>query len=48
MSITTNTGERPMTMKNPPHPGTVVFQECIEPLGLGQLKKRRFTYTKRR
>ena len=23
-----------MTMKNPPHPGIVVFQECIEPLGL--------------
>jgi addiction module HigA family antidote len=23
-----------MMMKNPPHPGLVVFQECIEPLGL--------------
>jgi addiction module HigA family antidote len=23
-----------MTMKNPPHPGLVVFRECIEPLGL--------------
>ena len=23
-----------MTMKNPPHPGLVVFEECIEPLGL--------------
>ena len=23
-----------MTMKNPPHPGSVVLQECIEPLGL--------------
>ena len=23
-----------MTMKNPPHPGLVVFQECIEPSGL--------------
>jgi addiction module HigA family antidote len=23
-----------MTMKNPPHPGTVVKEECIEPLGL--------------
>jgi addiction module HigA family antidote len=23
-----------MTMKNPPHPGFVVLQECIEPLGL--------------
>jgi antitoxin HigA-1 len=23
-----------MTMKNPPHPGSVVFEECIEPLGL--------------
>ncbi len=31
--ITTERG-KPMTMKNPPHPGTVVLQECIEPLGL--------------
>ena len=23
-----------MTMKNPPHPGLVVLQECIEPSGL--------------
>jgi addiction module HigA family antidote len=23
-----------MTMKNPPHPGLVVLQECIEALGL--------------
>ena len=23
-----------MTMKNPPHPGVVVLQECIEPMGL--------------
>ncbi len=23
-----------MTTKNPPHPGAVVFEECIEPLGL--------------
>jgi len=23
-----------MTMKSPPHPGFVVLQECIEPLGL--------------
>ena len=23
-----------MAMKNPPHPGQVVYQECIEPLGL--------------
>jgi addiction module HigA family antidote len=23
-----------MTMKNPPHPGLVVLQECIQPLGL--------------
>jgi addiction module HigA family antidote len=23
-----------MTMKNPSHPGLVVLQECIEPLGL--------------
>jgi addiction module HigA family antidote len=33
MSITTKKN-RPMTMKNPPHPGLVVFQECIEPSGL--------------
>jgi addiction module HigA family antidote len=25
---------KPMTMKNPPHPGLVVSQECIEPSGL--------------
>lgn len=25
---------KPMMMKNPPHPGTVVLQECIEPLEL--------------
>ncbi len=23
-----------MNLKNPPHPGLVVLQECIEPLGL--------------
>jgi addiction module HigA family antidote len=23
-----------MPMKNPPHPGRIVWQECIEPLGL--------------
>ena len=23
-----------MTMKNPPHPGSVVLHECIEPMGL--------------
>ena len=34
MSITTRYGEPAMTMKNPPHPGGVVFHECIEPLGL--------------
>src|SRR5471032_1869231 len=34
MSITTRHGERPMTMKNPPHPGGVVLRQCIEPLGL--------------
>ena len=34
MSIITRQGERPMTMKNPPHPGGVVLRECIEPLGL--------------
>jgi addiction module HigA family antidote len=22
-----------MPMKNPPHPGTIVLQDCIEPLG---------------
>jgi addiction module HigA family antidote len=33
MSITTKKN-RTMTMKNPPHPGTVVLQECIEPSGL--------------
>ena len=26
--------KQPMTMKNPPHPGLVVLQECIEPSGL--------------
>jgi antitoxin HigA-1 len=30
MSITTERNQ-PMTMKNPPHPGRVVLQECIEP-----------------
>ena len=34
MSITTSQGEGLMVMKNPPHPGTVVLQECIEPLNL--------------
>lgn len=23
-----------MTMKNPPHPGTIVLEECIGPMGL--------------
>ena len=23
-----------MAMKNPPHPGRIVYDECIEPLGL--------------
>ncbi len=27
-----------MRMKNPPHPGRIVRQECIEPLGLTYLK----------
>jgi addiction module HigA family antidote len=27
-------GVQAMKMKNPPHPGLVVLQECIEPLGL--------------
>jgi antitoxin HigA-1 len=34
MSITTRQGERPMTMKKPPHPGGVILRQCIEPLGL--------------
>jgi len=33
MSITAERNQR-MTMKNPPHPGLVVLQECIEPSGL--------------
>jgi len=33
MPITTER-EQTMTMKNPPHPGLVVLQECIEPSGL--------------
>jgi addiction module HigA family antidote len=33
MSITTERN-KPVTMKNLPHPGIVVLQECIEPLGL--------------
>lgn len=32
--MTTTDKDRPMTMKNPPHPGLVVLRECIEPLGL--------------
>ena len=27
-------GKRAMRMKKPPHPGRIVRQECIEPLGL--------------
>ena len=34
MSTTTEHRGRSMLMKNPPHPGTVVLQECVEPLGL--------------
>ena len=37
MSITAERNKpmnKPMTMKNPPHPGLVVLQECIEPSGL--------------
>jgi addiction module HigA family antidote len=26
--------ERPMSMKNPPHPGGVLVRQCIKPLGL--------------
>ena len=36
MSITTERN-KPMTMKNPPHPGLVVLQECIEPSGRERL-----------
>ena len=34
MSTTTRQGGRLMPMKNPPHPGVIVLQECVEPLGL--------------
>src|ERR1700688_2097089 len=34
MSTTIERAAKLMPMKNPPHPGTVVLQECIEPLGL--------------
>jgi len=34
MSTTTRDKERPLTMKNPPHPGGVILRQCIEPLGL--------------
>jgi addiction module HigA family antidote len=34
MSITTRHRDGPMMMKNPPHPGSVVLRQCIEPLGL--------------
>src|SRR5580700_11442683 len=33
MSITIERN-KPMTMKNPPHPGGVVLRQCIEPSGL--------------
>src|SRR5689334_14919229 len=33
MSITTER-DRPVTMTNPPHPGLVVLQECVQPMGL--------------
>src|SRR5450432_3624118 len=33
MSIITE-GGCPMPMKNPPHPGSLVLHDCIEPLGL--------------
>ena len=33
MSITTERNQT-MPMKNPPHPGLVVLQECVEPSGL--------------
>src|ERR1019366_1752245 len=31
---TTTERNKPVTMKSPPHPGGVVFRQCIEPLGL--------------
>ncbi len=34
MSTITRNGERPISMKNPPHPGGVVLRQCIEPLDL--------------
>ena len=33
MSIITEK-KQSMTMKNPPHPGAIVLEECIEPMGL--------------
>jgi addiction module HigA family antidote len=27
-------GNSPMRMKRPPHPGRIIRQECLEPLGL--------------
>ena len=33
MSITIER-KQSMTMKNPPHPGLIVLQECVEPSGL--------------
>lgn len=34
MSITTKRKKGFLEMKNPPHPGTFILQECIEPLNL--------------
>jgi addiction module HigA family antidote len=34
MSITTERNQPAHDRENPPHPGLVVLQECIEPLGL--------------
>ncbi|MEP7354157.1 MAG: HigA family addiction module antitoxin [Acidobacteriota bacterium] len=33
MSTTTERNQ-PLAMKNPPHPGVIVLEECIEPIGL--------------
>src|SRR5215472_5439257 len=33
MSITTKKNQ-PVIMKNPPHPGSIVLQECLEPSSL--------------
>jgi addiction module HigA family antidote len=34
MLTTTDKKDLKLGMKNPPHPGGIVFRQCIEPLGL--------------